>query len=340
MRPTFFDPELERTLERDGYAITPFLDAGQVQALVDAYDRLGRAPGDPERACISTFHTYDAAYKAATHQAIIEVLGPRLAETFDRQRALPSNFLVKWPGGFSGFGLHQDLSLVDEREHRSVEVWIALCDIDEHNGQLWMVPGSHDWMPTLRGIQSFPFAFGNVTQRIIERHAVPVPVKAGDAVVFNHATLHFSLPNRTSERRMVAISDLIPEEAEHLHFFGDGQGNIDVYRIGDEFWVDNSPFTLWKPPPNSQRVGQVDWFTYHEMTDQDLDRMVAAGKAVESGQSPSGAINPGKAWCHRCGSTEVHADGPDRWIGNVTMLCASCAEIEAGRAATPEHAGI
>jgi hypothetical protein len=338
MRSTFFDQALQERFENDGYVVLPFLDQAAVDTLVASYDRLGRAPGDPERACISTFHTWDAEYKAATHAAVQEVFAPVHEQVFDRQRALPSNFLVKWPGGFSGFGLHQDLSLVDERFHRSAEVWVALCDIDEHNGQLWMVPGSHEWIPTLRGIQSFPFAFGQITRRIIERHAVPLPMKAGEAVVFNHATLHFSMPNRTDERRMVAISDIIPEEAEHLHFFGDGQGRVDAYRIGDEFWVDNSPFTLWQPPPSSQRAGTVDWFTYRELTDADLDQLVADGRAIESDQSPTGAINAGKPWCHRCGDV-VEGESPDRWVGNVTLLCGSCQEIEAARAATPAHAG-
>ena len=43
--------------------------------------------------------------------AVMEVLGPHIDRQFDRQRKLPSNFIVKWPGGMSGFGLHQDLSL-------------------------------------------------------------------------------------------------------------------------------------------------------------------------------------------------------------------------------------
>src|SRR4051812_31007475 len=98
MRATFFDEGHQNELERDGYAVVPFLDADEVAELRAAYERLGRAPGDPERACISTFHTWDADYKAATHQAISEVFTPHLEATFDRQRALPSNFLVKWPG--------------------------------------------------------------------------------------------------------------------------------------------------------------------------------------------------------------------------------------------------
>ena len=34
----------------------------------------------------------------------------------------------------SGFGLHQDLSLVDETQYRSAEIWVALDDTDQTNG--------------------------------------------------------------------------------------------------------------------------------------------------------------------------------------------------------------
>jgi hypothetical protein len=237
-----------------------------------------------------------------------------------------------------GFGLHQDLSLVDEREHRSVEVWIALEDTNEANGQLWMVPRSHTWLPTLRGIQSFPFAFGGVSRRIIDDHAVPVPVSAGTAIVFNHATLHCSYPNRTDTPRLVAITDLVPEEAAHLHFFGDGEGNVDAYEIDESFWVDNNPFTLHKPPPASQRIGRVD-FEYRPLTDEDLDRLVAEGRAVVSDAQPRGAINAAKPWCHRCG-TVMEGDSPDRWVGNVTMLCDDCAADEVTRAPSAAHVGV
>ena len=340
MRSTFRDPKLQETLERDGYATLPLLDSNEVQRLRDSFEALGPAPGDPRMACQSSFHSYDVGYKRAASDAVQAVLRPHLTETFDRQRALPSNFIVKWPSAMSGFGLHQDLTLVDEHEHRSVEVWVALDDTNELNGQLWMVPGSHRWLPeNIRGIQAFPFPFSQVTRRIIDHHAVPVPVKAGEAVVFNHATLHFSLPNKTDDPRMVAICDLIPEEAQHLHYFGDGQGNVEVFEIDDSFWTDNNPFTLWKPPPRSQCLGTVDGSYYRELTDEDLDRFVAEGRAVDSDQHPRGAMNAAKAWCHRCGTTDVDVPAPDRWTGNVTLLCEDCKMAEAAHAATPAHVG-
>lgn len=340
MRATFTDPELQQHLESEGYAVLPFLSPDEVAQLRAAYDRLGPAPGDPQRACQSSFHSYDKTYKVAVDEAIRPVLTPHLDSLFDRQRSLPCNFIMKWPGGMGGFGLHQDLALVDERDHRSVEVWIALEDTSAENGQLWMVPRSHRWMPTPdRGIQSFPFAYAETSQRIVKRHAVPVPVTAGTAVVFSHATLHFSLPNRSEAPRLVAITDLIPEEAAHLHYFGDGDGNIGVYEIDETFWTDNNPHTLWKPPDASRRVGTVE---YHDrsLSDEDLDRLVAEGLAVESADTPQGAINAGRPWCHRCGTTDMQGDSQDRWIGNVTLLCEDCQAAEATHAATPAHVGM
>jgi len=335
MRSTFFDAQVQQVLEHDGFAVIPFLDADEVATLRASYDRLGRAPGDPGKACISTFHTYDADYKAATSEAILEIFRPHIEATFDRQRIIPCNFLVKWPGAASGFGLHQDLSLVDEREHRSVEVWVALEDTNDQNGQLWFAPGSQSWVPTLRGIQMFPFAYGNVARRIIDRHSVPVPLKAGEAIVFNHATVHFSMPNRTDVPRLVAITDLIPVEAPHLHFFGDGRGAVDAYEIDESFWVDNNPFTLFTPPAAARNLGRVDWFEYVECTDAILDRMVAEGRAVESTENPRGAVNSVKPWCHRCGGSEGVDELPDRWVGNTTFLCTTCAALEANRSKAP-----
>lgn len=337
MRATFRDPDIQAALERDGYAVLPLLGADEVAKLRAAHERLGRAPGDPGKACQSSFHSYDRDYKVAVDREIRAVLDPHLDAVFDRQRALPCNFIAKYPGGMGGFGLHQDLTLVDEDRFRSVEVWIALEDTNAANGQLWMVPGSHTWMPTIRGIQSFPFAYSELSRRIISDHAVPVPVEAGTAVVFTHAVLHCSFPNRTDEPRLVAITDLIPEEAQHLHYFGDGQGNVEVYEIDESFWTDNNPFTLHKPPPASQRIGTVD-FEHRSLTDEDLDRLIAEGRATVVDHRPRGSINAGKPWCHRCGAV-MEGDGPDRWVGNVTLLCDPCRDAEVRHAPSAAHVG-
>jgi hypothetical protein len=329
MRATFNDPQIQADFERDGFVVIPFLNADEVADLRNVYfNELGVAPGDPGRACISTFHTYDDDYKQAVDDNVRRVFTPHLDEVFDDQRYLPANYLTKWPGGMSGFGIHQDLTLVDETKARSCEVWCALEDIDEANGQLWCAPGSHDWVPTMRGIHSFPTAFQDVEKRVIDRHAIPVPLKAGEAIVFNHAVMHFSYPNRTETPRLVAIMDLIPSDAQHIHVFGDGEGNVDAYEIDESFWVENNPFTLQEPPPVAQKIGPVD-FEPTFLTDELLDELVAEGRAVDHEPERHGALNPGRAWCHRCGTTEGMEGTPGRWSGNVTLLCDDCKAREA-----------
>ena len=337
MRATFRDVDTEEALDREGFVTVELLDEDEVQHLRRSYEALGAAPGDPSIACHSSFHSYDRGYKVRVDSAIRNTVWPHLDRLLDRQRALPCNFIVKWPAATSGFGLHQDLSLVDERQHRSVEVWIALDDTNAQNGQLWMCPKSHKWLPGhIRGINGFEFPFGGVSRRIISRHAVPVPVRAGQAIIFNHATLHFSFPNKSQTHRTIAITDLIPEEAQHLHYFGNDQGRIDVYEIGEDFWTDNTPFTLWEPPPSSSLVTTIDRMP-RPFGDEDLDRLVASGQAIESDLDQRGAINAANGWCHRCGSKEVGGYPPDRWVGNVTLLCEQCRSIEITRAASVDH---
>src|SRR5690606_5156296 len=93
----------------------------------------------------------------------------------------------------------------------------------------------------------------------------------------------------------------------------------------------NNPFTLGRPPEGARKLGPVT-SPYREVSDEDLDRLVAEGWAIESDLGPRGAINAAKPWCHRCGATDVDLDRPDRWIGNVTILCGTGADQDRTRA--------
>src|SRR4051794_15235055 len=153
MRSTVLDPELNAKLHTHGYVVVPLIDAAGVERLSTAYDRLGVAPGDPQRACVDTFHCFDHKYKHAVHGEVEAVLQPAVDALFDRYKPLSYCYIQKWPGERSAFGLHQDIAVVDESEAWSVEVWCALTDTNEENGQLWVTPGSHRWATgAIRGI--------------------------------------------------------------------------------------------------------------------------------------------------------------------------------------------
>jgi len=87
-----------------------------------------------------------------------------------------------------------------------MSVWVPLQDATEDNGCLWIVPGSHKW-----GLQDYTMAADGTCRRRIDReayaneHAVPVPVKAGSAVLFSAWTWHHSKNNHTDNIRRAFI---------------------------------------------------------------------------------------------------------------------------------------
>jgi ectoine hydroxylase-related dioxygenase (phytanoyl-CoA dioxygenase family) len=336
MRTTLFDTDLNSKLHEDGYVVVPLLSEDEVEQLRRAYEHLGVAPGDPQRACIDTFHCFDKGYKEAVHGEVESVLKPAVAPLFDRYKSLSYCYIQKWPGDTSAFGLHQDIAVVDEREAWSVEVWCALDDTNEENGQLWVVPGSHRWAPgSVRGIHSFAAPYAGLEERIIRRHAIPVPMRAGEAIIFCHATYHFSFQNRSDRFRLVAATDLIPEEARHLHWVANEHGTISEFEIDETFWVEQNPFTLRQAPATLKKVGEVDPATLPRLTDADLDRLVAEGLAIEHDPLDLPYLNdPEMKWCHRCGTNEGVEGYIDPYGGNVTLLCPRC------EAAQARHAGV
>ena len=64
--------------------------------------------------------------------------------------------LVKWPGQDGAMGTHQDWTFVDERRFRSVTVWCPLVDVEQRNGALELLPGSHRILTHARCSPSLP----------------------------------------------------------------------------------------------------------------------------------------------------------------------------------------
>jgi hypothetical protein len=99
---------------------------------------------------------------------------------------------------------HQDEAYwsMPNHDNRGIAVWMPLQDATVENGCLWYIPGSHRG-PILmhRPIGGDPRVHGLETLDADTARAVPVPLKAGDAVVHHIRCLHFAGPNRTERPR-------------------------------------------------------------------------------------------------------------------------------------------
>lgn len=332
MRDTFFDSESQRSLERLGYAVVPFLDADAIDEITSTYWRIGPAPGDPRMTIHFDFQSESIDYKERVATALRPLLEPRIDRILDRYHLFSPNFIMKWPGGRSGFAPHQDTSLVDEARYRSVTIWCPLTDTiggeDGENGVLRFVPGSHEFVSWIRAHDPGAFAFDGLEQAIIDRYGVPVPVRAGEAIVFDHRAVHFSMPNGCSEPRLVIAMGLRPNEADLLHFRRSGDDSFDVYEIDDDYYIRMNPFLLREGVPGYECVDQVrmtrpvvtadvfhDWCTgvMEPARRRWTDRILRRRSHVNA-----------DPFCFRCGSQEGLGDVMRVEHGNMQLLCSNC----------------
>lgn len=107
---------------------------------------------------------------------------------------------VKAAGGGGAFHLHQDNNYTrHDPALGSMNIWVALGDMTPQNGCLQIVPGSHAGQLDSRNSDD-----GDAHQQVDVDPitAVPIRMRAGDAVAFTRWTVHGSGPNTSDEPRV------------------------------------------------------------------------------------------------------------------------------------------
>ena len=336
MRRTFRDPDLEADFVEYGYVVVPFLDPGGVQELTELYWSDGPAPDDPRTTIYFDFQSQDGDFKRNRVAKLRPLVEPRFKDLLDDYHCFFPNFIMKWPGDRSGFAPHQDTSLVDEDRFSSCTIWCPLTDTmlpdGKDNGMLYVVPGSHRFAPWVRAHEPGDFAFLGTEQDIIERHGVGITVRAGEAVVFDHRLVHFSMPNQSSEPRLVVAMGLQPADAQLTHYRRHLDDRaFDAYAIDDDYFTTHNPFTLREGVPGYQKVATVTATrpTLSRSEFAELCAAVGPGPLSAQGRMVSDANRPSRVnadpFCLRCGSTVGLEDLTGGEHGNVQYLCSACA---------------
>lgn len=122
------------------------------------------------------------------------------------------------PAGARGQALHQDQFYLRVQPGTCIAAWLALEKIDEENGCMQVVPGTHD-LPVLCTVKAdVTQSFTDVTVPVPEgMAAVPVEMEPGDVLFFNGSVIHGSYPNVSKDRfRRSLIGHYATGDAERL----------------------------------------------------------------------------------------------------------------------------
>ncbi|MCS6935182.1 MAG: phytanoyl-CoA dioxygenase family protein [Chitinophagales bacterium] len=227
----FKDEKLQRLFDLNGYVIVPFLQEQQVRELRDYF--FATHPQIPDGFYSSSFN-HDAGHKKSINEKIESVLHWQVAAYFNNIKKLGSCFLCKRPGPSSAMPIHQDWTVVDEPNYDSVTIWIPLQDVDETNGAMQVVEGSHRFSVALRA-PSLEDPLRDI-QAELREDLKTLPMKAGEALIFSHALIHASPPNMREEPRIVVTYGLVDNGASLMFYHKSENGKIEQYKVGEDFF--------------------------------------------------------------------------------------------------------
>lgn len=136
--------------------------------------------------------------------------------------AAQSMFYFKPPGS-RGQDLHQDNYYLQVAPDTCYAAWAAIDDVDQENGGMVLVPGSHKLPVLCPKSADKSLYFTDHHLDVPEgMAAIPANMTAGDVLFFNGSVIHGSPPNTSKDRfRCAFICHYVPrasaEMSHHYH---------------------------------------------------------------------------------------------------------------------------
>lgn len=216
--------------QEDGYFVLPFFCKDEIDKLKAIYDGIHH---NEELIFESTSFIEDAAFKEAINSQVELVFKTKIESLFQDYKSLGTSFLTKRIGNNTNMPIHQDWTVVDEDKFASVTCWIPLVDTAFHNGAMQVIEGSHLLSKALRG-PSLPISFDGID---LAPFLKTIHLKAGEAIIFNHALLHASHSNLSDKERVAVTFGLTHKEAQLLMYYSK-EDTVEKWEMPDSMFIE------------------------------------------------------------------------------------------------------
>jgi len=292
--PVFSDPATEHSFTRDGYVVVPFFDSKEVEQCRRLYlDTMTELPSD----FFTTAFLPDGEPRRKMKEGLQEVIEPHVEALMPAYTTCVRHFIVKRGRPDAGpLHLHQDFNFVDHTKHRAVHVWVALADVDEQNGCLTMLPGSHKLGHHISAMGLNATPYDPYRQMLEDDCKVGVPMKAGEAVFFDERTLHGSFPNKSPDVRIAMGAVFLPKGVkQRLYVADDAKSSLlDILEVESETLLNYSALLRPPYPEGFTKIGTVEYTAQHLSPEvaESLRRVPTAATAVPVPFTPDPAPAP------------------------------------------------
>jgi hypothetical protein len=234
-----FDEQKQAELHARGYTIVELVSGGDAAALLDAVAAqppLGEFhPATAGKAFQfhSSFLDDDLVYRKRIHEMIKARFQPELDAILRDYEILIAGLFLKQPGS-GAVHLHFDWTMIDDLDRVGINVWCPLVDVDETNGALRLVEGSHQLVRHIGAPHARPYFKGYEAE--LMDASLSVPLRAGQALIYDNTILHWSPVNRSAAPRPVIAMNCLPRTARPVFYRLDAEAGgkrFEVYDMAD-----------------------------------------------------------------------------------------------------------
>lgn len=293
-------PQMQKELKDYGYVVLDnFLSEAELQDLQE-FDRIHPLPEDIATLCNSTnINSTDIAYRQQVDNRLKAIVNPKLTALLPNHRAAFCTWYRKSAtSSTNATPLHQDPSLTTEPKTLAYGIWCPLVDVDPGNGCLHVVKGSHTLNSQPRPFHPFtPFPYDDTIATLLDdRYLTPIPLKAGQAILYDKRLFHGATANPTDTER-VAFTCLIAPGDQPTHFgyrSSSDSDTLELFAVQDDFY---NRYTLGDQPDGDgvQLIGTVN-YGYDSLTPEllaeKLDPLHPNSASIPESINPSPDTEP------------------------------------------------
>ena len=204
--PKVLTEEQVRTFREEGFLteLGPVYSAAEMKGLdVGMASLLALLePGESSKEIREWHESSRFLYDICMHPAILDPVEDLLGSDFN---LWASNFFIKEPRTSESVTWHQDAYYWPLEPIESLTVWLAIDDVDEENGAMEVIPGSHrDGIRPhnrIEGSADSVLALEAELGNMDPQSAVPICLSAGQFSIHDDQLLHGSPANPSARRR-------------------------------------------------------------------------------------------------------------------------------------------
>jgi ectoine hydroxylase-related dioxygenase (phytanoyl-CoA dioxygenase family) len=277
-RESFFlnDKHHQAYLKNGWCVIENVVRPEEIQSFSETFTEISKLDGfELDENLLNSGRLFNPEIRKKTQDVInrnAQTILPRMFQMEKVDEHTGGAYQVKPPHINSDLLIHQDSTVIDETNDYCLFIWIPFCDITMQNGHMSFLPGSHLWGNTQRSL-GVPWQFRNHTKTLY-KYVRPVLANAGDAIVFDPATIHSSAPNLSKEIRHAITVTVLRKNYQLVYYFRNNDLDnslIEKYEVNEHFYSD---YDFISKPDETKWKKDVLKFEPFDLTDKQLVKLI------------------------------------------------------------------